>query len=462
MRAYRSNVRALLAQGMTKSRLAVLTTLLLLALAATLGLAAVVVDKAHAGDSTAVDDGGFSVRVVEEGGKGRTKGRTIPKPPDTPDVPKGADKPDVPDAPDAPDVDFDFSHTNASDLVRFGEDIEIPAGKVVEGDVVAIGGDITVYGRVRGDAVAVGGAVHVKDAGAVEGDAVSLGGGVSTTDSATVGGSNVSIGKWDFGGHGWHMLPALGMFGALGVGVWFLKTIVEILLTLLFAWVALLLLRPRMLRAGEVLGQQFGRSFLMGLLAWAGLVLAVPVGVVTLVVAGAIAIVILCVTIIGIPLALLLVVALVLAIIGLVVAVVLAAFLGYVNGAMYLGRRVLGSRFGAATNPIVAILGGLLTVAVIKGLSEILGTLGFFLLHPFSIAFAIAAGALCFILTTAGLGAYVVGRFGATLTVGKDAGSATTYNWGAGTSGTPPPPASPTPPQPPAGPASPPPPETFG
>ena len=81
MRAYRSNVRALLAQGMTKSRLAVLTTLLLLALAAVLGLAAVVVDKAHAGDSTAVDDGGFSVRVVEEGGKGRTKGRTVPKPP---------------------------------------------------------------------------------------------------------------------------------------------------------------------------------------------------------------------------------------------------------------------------------------------------------------------------------------------------------------------------------------------
>src|SRR6185503_10605195 len=216
MRAYRSNVRARLAQGMTKSRLAVLTTLLLLALAATLGLAAVVVEKARAGDSTAVDDGGFRVRVVEEGGKGRTRGKIAPKAPDTPDAPKGADTPEAPDAPDAPDEpDFDFSHTNANDLVRFGEDIEITAGKVVEGDVVAIGGDITVYGRVRGDAVAVGGAVRVKDAGAVEGDAVSLGGGVSTTDSATVGGSNVSIGKWDFARHGWHMLPALGMFGAL-------------------------------------------------------------------------------------------------------------------------------------------------------------------------------------------------------------------------------------------------------
>jgi len=157
------------------------------------------------------------------------------------------------------------------------------------------------------------------------------------------------------------------------------------------------------------------------------------------------------------------------AIIGLLMAVVLAAFLGYVNGAMYLGRRVLGSRFGAATNPIVAILGGLLTVALIKGLSEILGTLGFFLLHPFSIAFSIAAGALCFILTTAGLGAYVVGRFGR----GPRGAFTGTYNWGpafvdvkAGTSAPPPPaapeaPSAPPSPPPPAGPGTPP-PETFG
>ncbi len=69
MRAYRSNVRKGLAPGMTKSRLATWTTLLLLALAAALGLGAVIVERAQAGDSTAVDDGGFNVRVVEEGAK---------------------------------------------------------------------------------------------------------------------------------------------------------------------------------------------------------------------------------------------------------------------------------------------------------------------------------------------------------------------------------------------------------
>lgn len=458
MRAYRSNVRALLAPSLTKSRLAALTTLLLLALAAIVGMGAMFVEKARAADSTAVDDGGFSVRVVEEGGA-RSRSRRVPKAPDTPGLP------DAPDAPDAPDtLDFDFNRTDANDLVRFGEDIEIPADKVVEGDVVAIGGDITVYGRVRGDAVAVGGAVHVKGAGAVEGDAVSLGGGVSTTDSASVGGSNVSLGKWNLGGHGWNALPALGMFGAVGFGMWLVSTLVEILLTLFFVWIAFLLLKDRILRAGEVLAAQFGRSFLLGLAAWAGLVLAVPVGVITIVVAGAIAIVILCVTIIGIPLALLLVVALVLAIIGLLVGVVLAAFLGYVNGAMYLGRRVLGSRFGAATKPLVAVLAGILIVAAIEGTGKILGAAGFFFMHPFSIAFGIAAGALTFILTTAGLGAFVESRF-ATVPRGSFTGA---YNWGpafakvkVGTSepGAPPPPP---PPAPPAPPSPPPPPEAIG
>jgi len=428
MRAYRSNVRKGLAPGMTKSRLATWTTLLLLALAATVGLGAVLVERAQAGDSTAVDDGGFNVRVVEEKSGKAGKVSRIPKAPEPPATPGESDAPEVPEPPD-------LDSSNANDLVRFGEDIEIAADKVVEGDVVAIGGNITVYGRVRGDAVAVGGAVRVKGAGAVEGDAVSMGGGVSTTDSASVGGSNVSIGKWNFGGHGWNMLPALGMFGALGFGMWMISTFVEILLTLFFSWIALLLLRDRILRAGEVLASRFGRSFLYGLFAWAGLVLAVPVGIVTLVVAGAIAVVILCVTIIGIPLALLLVVALVLAIIGLLVAVVLAAFLGYVNGAMYLGRRVLGSRFGAATKPIVAILAGLLIVAVIEGLGELLGAAGVFLFHPFSIAFGIAAGAMTFILTTAGLGAYVGSRFGVEVVVGDDVKGARTYNWGPGSAG---------------------------
>ena len=455
MRAYRSNVRALLAPSLTKSRLAALTTLLLLALAAIAGLSAAFgVEKARAADTTSVDEGGFSVRVVEDKSTGR-RSRTVTKAPDTPDLPESPDAPDTPEPPD-----FDFNRTDANDLVRFGEDIEIPADKVVEGDVVAIGGDITVHGRVRGDAVSVGGAVRVKGAGAVEGDAVSLGGGVSTTDSASVGGSNVSIGKWNLGSHGWNALPALGMFGALGAGMWLVSTLCEILLTLFFAWIALLLLKDRILRAGEVLAAQFGRSFLIGLLAWVGLVLAVPVGILSIVLAGAIAVVILCVTIIGIPLALLLIVALVLAIIGLLVGVVLAAFLGYVNGAMYLGRRVLGSRFNAATKPLVAILGGILIVAVIEGVGEVLGAAGFFLMHPFSIAFGIAAGALTFILTTAGLGAFVESKPFAKVTFGTASGK-TTYNWGPGSSGTPPPPAAPPPPSPPPSP-TPPPPESIG
>jgi hypothetical protein len=415
-------------------------TLLLLALSAALGSRVVPAERSWAADTTATDDGGFNVRVVEEGAAGKAayakareayakareaveRARAAAERAGARDAPE---PPAVPEPPAAPeDADLPFDRASANDLVRFGEDIEIPAGKTVEGDVVAIGGDITVYGRVRGDAVAVGGAVRVKGTGAVEGDAVSLGGGVSTTDSASVGGSNVSIGAWDFG-RGWKAMPAIGAIGAFGAGMWLISALVELLLTLFFAWIALLLLRDRILRAGEVLAQHFGRSFLLGILAWAGLVLAVPVGIVTLLIVSAVAIVILCITIIGIPLALLLVVALVLAMMGLVVGVLFAAFLGYVNGVMYLGRRVLGTRFGAATKPIVAIVAGLLVVIAIEGIGKLLGTVGIFLVHPLSIAFGIAAKALSIIITTAGLGAFVESRFG----TGAAGPRESTYNWG--------------------------------
>ena len=48
--------------------------------------------------------------------------------------------------------------------MRFGEDITIPADKVVDGDVVAIGGNVIVYGRVKGDVTSVGGTVELRGA----------------------------------------------------------------------------------------------------------------------------------------------------------------------------------------------------------------------------------------------------------------------------------------------------------
>lgn len=86
-------------------------------------------------------------------------------------------------------------------LVRFGEDIVIEADQEIAGDVVAIGGDIEVFGLVEGDVVSVGGEVFVRPGGAVEGDVVSLGGEISRDPGARILGSDIDL----------HVLPGWAM-----------------------------------------------------------------------------------------------------------------------------------------------------------------------------------------------------------------------------------------------------------
>jgi hypothetical protein len=113
----------------------------------------------------------------------------------------------------------------------------------------------------------------------------------------------------------------------------------------------------------------------------------------------------------------------VLAIIGLVVGAIFLMFLGYVNGVHYLGRRVLGERW-RDKSPIYAIGVGMLLILALKVMGKVAGIAGIMLFHPLSIAFGIAAGALAFILTVAGLGALW-------LSFAQGGGLAwRSYNWG--------------------------------
>ncbi len=362
--------------------------------------------------------GGFHVRVSEEGGSAlRTRRAAERAQRDAESARREAERirqealpkpPDAPDAPDVPDVNIDLD-SNDNNLVRFGEDITIPADKVIDGDVVAIGGDVTVYGRVKGDCVSVGGTVNVVDNGVVEGDAVSMGGGVATSDSASVGGSNVSLGSPFTRTHGFW--PMIGFFGLMGTGAWIFGTIVKLALTLLFAWVALLLARERIVYAVQTMYDRFGRSFLWGLAGFAASAVALPTAIVLIILVGAIAIAILAITIIGIPVAILLLIALILGIIGLVVGLVVAIGLGYLNGAMFLGQRVLGRTTVNGRKPLVAILVGTALLAVLTAAGKLVSFAGLMVFHPIAIALGIASGALCAIVTIAGFGAIIMTRF---------------------------------------------------
>ena len=362
--------------------------------------------------------GGFRVRVTEEDGSTslRTRREIEHAKRDAErvkreiarqhriDIPKA---PDAPDAPDVPDVNIDLD-SNDNNLVRFGEDIVIPADKVIDGDVVAIGGDVTVYGRVKGDCVSVGGTVDVKDNGVVEGDAVSMGGGVATSDSASVGGSNVSLGSPFTRAHGFW--PMMGVFGLMGTGAWIFGTAIKLGLTLLFAWVVLLFARERIVYAVEVMYERFGRSFLLGLAGFVGAAVALPTAIVLLILVSVIAIAILAITIIGIPVAILLLIALILGIMGMVLGLIVAIGVAYLNGAMFLGQRVLGRTSARGQKPILAILVGTALLAVLNVAGKLVSFAGVMVFHPIAIALGILAGALCAILTIAGFGALLQTR----------------------------------------------------
>ena len=389
-------------------------------------------DSAGAGSR----DEGISVRVIEDGKQTTAKrsrstheGTKL----DAASDEYGAEAPEPPEPPEPPG-----SHEN--DLVRFGQDIEIPSGKVIDGSVVAIGGSVTVYGRVKGDCVAVGGSVSIRGNGAVEGDAVSVGGATSASDSASVGGSNVSVGAWPFkGGHGGGLIPLLGLMG-LGALAGVFTTIVQLLLTVFFAWLCLLLARERMEHAVDQMGHQFGKSFLWGLLGWVAMIVSVP----SIAVVCAIAMVILVITIIGIPVAILLAIVMVFALIAAVLGIIVATFLGYVNGSMYLGRVLLSRRNpGVRAAPLRAIIIGALLILGLKVVGNILGLIGVVFVMPISFAFGIAAVVLGLVFTTAGLGSMILTRFskGPVTGPGVAQPAAPGAGWYA-----PPPPPSPVPP----------------
>ncbi len=110
----------------------------------------------------------------------------VPEPPAEPEITDISEPvpPAEPIAPSAPG--------KSGNITRLGSDIEIEADQVVVGDVVALGGDVTIAGHVEGDVAAMGGDVFLKSTARIDGDVVCMGGRLSEEDGAKVGGQRVS------------------------------------------------------------------------------------------------------------------------------------------------------------------------------------------------------------------------------------------------------------------------------
>ena len=173
------------------------------------------------------------------------------------------------------------------DMVKvFQGDLTVPAGKVVQGDVVCVGGSVELEAGsvVQGDAVAVAGSVNVDEGALVMGQAVAVLGSVDVARGAQVMGEHVQVGVGKlFGGstsrhRGW--LTGLGPFGLF-------PTIALFALIYLVGLLVLRMWPDRVRNVGFAMFENPVRSFTVGFLCW---LLLLPL------------IVLLAISIVGIPL----------------------------------------------------------------------------------------------------------------------------------------------------------------
>ncbi len=129
-----------------------------------------------------------------------------------------------------------ISYAVEKSMVKIGGNVVVEKGETVK-DAVAVGGSVTVNGRVEGSAVAVGGDVKVGSGGRIVKDAVSIGGTITKASGAVVGGNIVELPVMNM-----MALPVLGkgMMVAFIGGIIILKIMVFIgLLALAILAVAL-------------------------------------------------------------------------------------------------------------------------------------------------------------------------------------------------------------------------------
>ena len=179
---------------------------------------------------------------------------------------------------------------NGSAVAVFGR-VDVAPGGTVGGDAVAVCGSVHVAagtpahaasdsaaGSVNGDAVAVLGSVDVHPRGSVGGEAVAVGGHVEDTDGGHIGGKSVSVG----------LLP-------LTLGLPALPTVVATILvgwlfTVFFGWLFALMFPDRLARVGVTASRRTFLSIVLSIaafLAWPAVsllvmatIIGLPVGLI--------------------------------------------------------------------------------------------------------------------------------------------------------------------------------------
>ncbi len=295
-----------------------------------------------------------------------------PTPPASPAAPSASEQAQTPPESTGDEEETTFEAAGDRDKVSVMGDVEVPAGSEVPGsvvnilgnvkilgkvrrDVVVIGGKLDLYGPVHGSVVGVGSKMILHPGASVGKDLVNVAGSLDRGDTS-VGGQVVNVGV---GGKWAAHLP--GPFGMLGVIIFWAK-----LLKLVMVFIGLVLLAAFVPERVRMLSEETPLHPFMAFFAGLG-------GYIVLLMV----MILLCITIIGIPVALL-----------LYFAFVVVKWMGLAGIFDFVGRR-LGRLLGRELSLLGAILLGFLPFAILRFLPFCIGTFIWFVLDASAVGLVI-------------------------------------------------------------------------
>ncbi len=275
-----------------------------------------------------------------------------------------------------PDIEEMTRTSTRRDIFRIGKDVEIGTFEKVRGDVIVIGGEITVRGSVTGNVVAIGDDIHITSTGKINGDAVTVGGQIIQDAGGTVQGSFIdTYGFWP-----------TRLFWRGDRVAWFFFSLAGVVFLLTVAVLVGVVVPKNIDRIEHHARTRFGMSFLIGLLTQ----ILLPVICILLMI-----------TVIGIPVALVLI----------PLAVITLLFLGFTGVAKAVGQGIEERGLSLGNSSLALIAVGVLAVELVSILGRAIGIVGD-LFTPLAFAIRLAGGLIIYVAWTTGLGAALMTRFG--------------------------------------------------
>ncbi len=287
-------------------------------------------------------------------------------------------------------------HPRGGARVRVGGDVWVKEDESVGDAVVAVFGAARIDGRVDGDVVAIGGGIQLGPRADVRGNVVSVGGAVERQPGSRVRGdlNEVRVGFPSFGPwlrvrpwQGWHWFD-----GGFGASADLFASLLRMAVLGLFALMLVAVAGTPVRRVSHVVVTEPWRAGFAGLAAQ---IFFVPVLVITVVV--------LTVSIVGIPLLLLVPFAL--------LALLVASVLGFAAAGCGVGELITRRASGGRLTPFATLIVGLAVIWALTVIARFGGLAG----HPIRAvlsAVLIAGFVVEYIAWTVGLGAVLLTRFG--------------------------------------------------